>query len=505
MRVPRLVEWTLNAYARLETTFARIDGLEGAAGILDWDARTTMPPGAAEGRGEQLAALKVMSHGLLVADETLELLTAAMGDGELDGWERANLSEMARLYARASAVPSDLVEAVEIAVSRSEQAWRAAREAADFATFLPHLRTVLSLKVRVGEAIGQSLGLSPYDALMDGYDPGMSSARVDAIFGTVAPRIPDLIEAALEAQGGAAAAYPGTFPVEGQRRLALVLMDALGFDKARGRLDVSLHPFCGGAVDDVRITTRYREDGFLGSLMGTLHEVGHALYEQGLPAPWRRQPVGKARGMTLHESQSLAVEMQACRTRGFAEFLAPLLREHLGPDASGIEPEGLYKLLTRVEPGFIRVDADEITYPAHVLLRYDLERAMVTGELDPADLPGAFDDGMRELLRVRVPDDRLGCLQDIHWSTGDFGYFPTYSLGAMAAAQLFRAAKDALPDLERSIASGSFEPLVGWMRENVHSKGASASTHAILEKATGAPLGPDAYLAHLERRYVTER
>ena len=280
------------------------------------------------------------------------------------------------------------------------------------------------------------------------------------------------------------------------------LMTRLGFDFDHGRLDISLHPFCGGTPDDVRITTRYDESDFRGALMGVLHETGHAMYERGLPAGWRRQPVGEARGMAVHESQSLLVEMQACRSREFTEFLAPVLREVFGRSGPEWEAENLYRLNTRVKRSFIRVDADEVTYPAHVILRYRLERALIDGSLVLKDLPGAWNDGMRTLLGIVPPDDRLGCLQDIHWYDGAFGYFPTYTLGAMLAAQLFDAAKRADPTILPGIAGGDFAPLFAWLRAHVHGKGSLLSAAELVMQATGRPLDARIYERHLETRYL---
>jgi len=289
--------------------------------------------------------------------------------------------------------------------------------------------------------------------------------------------------------------------VDKQRGLGERLMRTLGFDFDAGRLDVSLHPFCGGVPGDVRITTRYTEDDFTESLMGVLHETGHALYEMGLPDDWRYQPVGQARGMALHESQSLLIEMQACRSREYLEFAAPLMRETFGGTGAVWDADNLYRLYTRVDRSFIRVDADEVTYPAHVILRYRLESALIAGDMKLADLPGAWNDGMEELLGIRPPEDRLGCLQDIHWYDGAWGYFPTYTMGAMAAAQLFAAAKEARPEIPEGISKGDFAPLVGWMRENLHTKASSGSTDELMQAATGKPLGTEAFKAHLEARY----
>ncbi len=409
---------------------------------------------------------------------------------------------MKRTHAHAAAVPGDLVVAESRATSKAEMAWREARATNDFALLRPHLEAVLAAERAIAQAKGAALGLVPYDALLDQFDPGLRQSFVDPLFDRLCAELPGLLAAAREAQAAAAAPAPpaGSYPVAAQHALGERLMRAIGFDFERGRLDVSLHPFCGGATSDVRITTRYQENDFSRALMGVLHETGHAMYEQGRPRAWLAQPVGDARGMVLHESQSLLIEMQACRTPEFLGFLAPLAREAFGPDTP--DADALHRLYTRVEPGFIRVDSDEMTYPAHILLRTDLERAMIDGSLAVADLPGAFDEGMKRLLGLDVPDDAHGCLQDIHWPSGAWGYFPTYTLGAIAAAQLFEAACGADAGIVPGLARGDFSRLVAWLRANVHGKGSLLETDALIAEATGRPLGLESYLAHLDRRYV---
>ncbi len=275
-----------------------------------------------------------------------------------------------------------------------------------------------------------------------------------------------------------------------------------GLQFNHGRLDISHHPFCGGVPDDVRITTRYDEKDFASALMAVLHETGHALYERGLPSEWRLQPVGQARGMAMHESQSLLVEMQACRSPEFLSFLAPLAKAAFGGDGPEWEVENLHRLWTHVKPDFIRVDADEVTYPAHIILRYRLERQLLEGAMELDALPEAWNEGMASLLGIRPPDDRLGCLQDIHWFFGAWGYFPTYTLGAMTAAQLFETAWQALPDLSDQLAAGDFASLMAWLRDAVHSQGSKLSGDALLRSATGRSLDPEVFKAHLTRRYL---
>ena len=493
----------MQAYESLTALFGRLRALNDAAGILGWDAQTLMPAGAADGRAEQLATLRGMAHELLVAPSTSDLLAeAGAGDG-LGLWETANLREMKRAHAHATAVPGDLVIAESKATSKAEMAWREARATSDFALLRPHLEAVLAAVREIAQAKGAALGLSPYDALLDQFDPGLRQSFVDPLFDRLRAELPPLLAEARahQAEAVAPASFAGPYPQAAQRALGEQLMRAIGFDFERGRLDTSLHPFCGGATSDVRITTRYRDDDFSRALMGVLHETGHAMYEQGRPAAWLAQPVGDARGMVMHESQSLLIEMQACRSPQFMTWLAPLLAERFGADMA-LDADALHRLYTRVEPGFIRVDADEVTYPAHILLRYDLERAMVDGSLAVADLPGAFDEAMHRLLGLTVPDDSHGCLQDIHWPSGAWGYFPTYTLGAITAAQLFEAACAADADILPGLARGDFAGLMVWLRSNVHGKGSLLETDALIAEATGKPLGLESYLAHLNRRYV---
>ncbi len=494
-----------SAYSELETRFRRMSLLGEAAAILGWDKSVLMPAGGAGARAEQLAALSVLGHELISDPALADLLDAAEADrADLDPWQNANLIEMRRDWRHATAVDASLVEALSKAASTCEMAWRQARADDDFATFRPHQETVLELVKEAAAAKGDAFGCAPYDALLDQFEPGVSADEIDTLFADLEAFLPGFVGEALEAQAvrGVPEAPQGPFAVEAQRRLGEDLMRALGFDFNHGRLDVSLHPFTGGVPDDVRLTTRYTEDDFTQSLMGTLHETGHALYEMGLPADWRHQPVGVARGMVLHESQSLLVEMQVCRGEPFLRYAAPLMQKAFGGEGPVWSVENLKRLYQRVERGLIRVDADEATYPLHVILRTRLERAMIAGDLAIADLPVAWNDGMAELVGITPPNDADGCLQDIHWPDGAFGYFPTYTLGALAAAQLFAAARAAIDGLDDLIAAGDFAPLIAWVRENVHQWGSRHGTDAVLERATNQPLKTDAFKAHLKVRYL---
>lgn len=489
------------AYDRLKARFGRIAALGEAAAMLHWDAAAMMPPGGADARGEQLATLAGLAHELLTAPVVAEDLVIARAEGP---WEEANLALMARAHARATALPTQLVEATARANSACEKIWREAKARADFAMVRPALEEVVRLQRETAVALGAALGMDPYDALMDGYQRGVTAADVEPVFAAYEAFLAEALPRAeaIQAAKPAPLPLPGPFPVEVQRQLCRRLSERIGLDYDHARLDESLHPFCGGTPQDVRLTTFYDEHDVSKALLGVLHETGHALYERGLPAAFARQPVGEAAGMAAHESQSLIVEMQACRSDPFLGFLGRELRAAFGGDPAPYRAENLARLWRRVERGFIRVDADEITYPAHVILRFRLERAMIAGALRVAELPGAWNDGMRRMLGVTPPDDARGCLQDIHWHDGAFGYFPSYTLGAMAAAQLMKAARAAEPGLDEALAEGDLAPLLGWLRRKVHAQGSCLGFQDLLRAATGKPLDPIDFTEHLTARYL---
>ncbi len=492
------------AYQQLEASFRRLQALHEAHDVLGWDQRTMMPPGGAEARGEHQATLRAIIHGFQTAPEIGDLIAAARQDDGLDDWQRANLREIDRRWIQATALPQDLVVAMSRANSACETVWRTARRDGDFKAVAKPLEEVLKLVREEAKAKSVALGLGLYDALLDGYEPDMRSTEIDRVFGDLEAFLPEFLGEAMEAQArrGKPLEPQGPFPVDRQRQLGRRIMEIVGFDFASGRLDESLHPFSGGNPDDARITTRYDEADFISSLMGIVHETGHALYECGLPQAWRWQPVGRARSFGIHESQSLLVEMQVCRSRAFMEFAAPLMRETFDAGGPAWETENLLRLNTTVSPGFIRVDADEVTYPAHVILRYRLEKALIEGAMEVADLPAAWNVGMKRLLGIVPPSDREGCLQDIHWFDGAWGYFPTYTLGAMNAAQLYAAARTQDPTIEPAIGKGDFKPLMAWLRTNVHGQGSYHSATDLIAQATGRPLDAAVFKAHLRSRYL---
>ena len=495
----------MSAYDRLTARFARIATIQEAGSMLGWDAAAMMPPGGAAARGDQFAVLAALAHERLTDPAAEEELAAAEAEAAtLDAWQAANLRLMRHAHTRATALPADLVEAQERAHSACETVWRGARHDSDFARVRPKLEEVVRLTREAAAALGEALDLPPYDALMDGFQSGIGAADVAPIFARVETFLRDALPRAEERQArrGEPLPLPGPFPEATQEALCRRLSARAGLDYAHARLDRSTHPFCGGTPTDVRITTRYDERDCAQALLGVLHETGHALYERGLPAAYARQKVGEAAGMAVHESQSLIVEMQTCRSDGFLAWLGGELHAAFGGPGAPYAGENLARHWRRVRRGFIRVDADELTYPAHVILRFRLEQALIAGDLAVADLPGAWAEGLHALLGIAPPDDAHGCLQDIHWYDGAFGYFPSYTLGAMAAAQLMAAARRAEPMLDAALAQGDFSPLTGWLRTHVHSQGSRLGFNDLLRAATGKPLDPADFETHLRRRYL---
>ena len=492
-----------SAYERLADRFSRLAIIGECGSMLGWDAAAMMPEGGGAARGDQLAVLAGLAHAQLTAAETADELATAEAGG--DPWKEANLSLMRQAYVRATALPADLVEAQARANSACEKVWREARKASDFARVRPHLEEVVRLVRHSADALAPALGLTPYDALMDGNQRGVRATDVAPVFAAyeafLAKALPEAEER--QARNPPPIRPAGPFPIDAQEALCRRLSERLGLDFAHARLDRSAHPFSGGTPTDVRITTRYVASDFTQAVLAVVHETGHALYERGLPEAYARQPVGEAAGMGIHESQSLIVEMQACRSDAFLSWLGPELHATFGGDSAPYRPENLGRLWRRVERSFIRVDADEMTYPAHVILRFRLEQALVSGDLAVADLPGAWNDGLKALLGILPPDDARGCLQDIHWYDGAFGYFPSYTLGAMAAAQLMKAARGAVPGVDAALARGDLSPLLGWLRANVHGHGSRLGFNDLLRAATGKPLDPADFQAHLTARYLS--
>ncbi|HYF97941.1 MAG TPA: carboxypeptidase M32 [Coxiellaceae bacterium] len=493
----------MQAYQKLVALFEKIAHLNHLHAAAHWDEAVMMPAGAGETRAQALTTLDVMRHSLLVAPETAELLEKAKSETLTDPWQGANLRLMEREYLSASCIPADLLARATHAAIQCQQAWRHMRKENNWNDFLPLLSANVKFKREEAQLRGAAFALSPYDALLDHFSPGVTQALIDPIFAELQAFLPNFIQKVMEAQQKRVLVETqGKFPIPQQQELAHKIMETLGFDFNHGRLDVSHHPFCTNLGEDVRITTRYSEDSLAPSLMAVAHETGHALYEQHRPKAWLNQPVGHALGMSVHESQSLLIEMQACRSREFFTYLSPLLLASFKNQAA-FDPENLYQSSITVRPSLIRVDADELTYPLHIILRYELEKRLIEGDLEVKDLPEFWDHYMQQALGISTAGNyRDGVMQDVHWPSAGFGYFPAYTLGRLIAAQLFHKASEVEPTLMEHIAEGDFVPLVGWLNEHVYSKVSLLSMDELLREATGESLSAKYFIEHVHQRYA---
>jgi carboxypeptidase Taq len=492
-----------DSYAALLAHTRETALLQSTAAILSWDQETMMPPGGVAHRARQLAQLARLAHEQSVDPRVAGWLADCEGDAALraDAGAQATLRELRRRHARAIALPAPLIAELAETQSLAQHAWARARERNEFAAFQPWLEKLVGLQQRKAECLGRPAGGESWDALADEFEPGLRTRDVEALLTPLAADLRVLLE---ELRGGEAPddrAQRRVLPIAQQEAFVRHVIERMGFDFARGRLDRSTHPFCGGShCDDVRMTTRFRDDELLDALGSTMHEAGHGLYEQGLPAAQLGTPLGEAVSLGIHESQSRLWENQVGRSRAFWRWCQPLLGRFFGDALADLSAEDLFRCANRVQPDLIRVEADEATYNLHVLVRFEIERALIRGELRVAELPAAWNAGYRAHLGVEVPDDRRGCLQDVHWSCGLFGYFPTYTLGNVYAAQLFDAARRALGDLDAQIARGEFAPLKAWLNTHVHAHGQRYLPRELCERATGAPPSP----AHL-LRYLRDK
>jgi carboxypeptidase Taq len=489
-------------FSALDSHYRKLESLSHAQSMLGVDEAVMMPDGGGEKRAEAMATLAAIAHEMASAPQVGDWLVAAKAESDE---HRVALEESRRNYVNLTCLSSAFVEKQVAARIKSEQAWRKLRPSGDWASFAPILENVVALAREEAVLRAEALQLDPFDALIEQYDPGSRVAAIADIFRELKNFLKDFIPEALEAQSARRKKHPaksfsGEFPIEKQKALGEVLMKAIGFDFTHGRLDVSHHPFCGGVPTDVRMTTRYRTDDFLSALMGILHETGHGLYEQGLPKQWSHWPVGSSRGMAAHESQSLFVEMQVSRNPAFWSFALPIAQKHLGLSGWSVD---VMAHVQKVERGLIRVEADEVTYPLHVILRFELEQELISRRMNVRDIPEAWDAKMREYLGLSTIDNmKDGPMQDVHWPGGAFGYFPSYTLGALMAAQQMVAIAKLFPDIEDDFRRGDFSRVNDWRRENIWSKASFLSTPVLMKAATGVELSAKPFMAHLKKRYL---
>jgi len=497
------------SFSQIEDLGRKLEALDHAQAMLGVDEAVQMPVGGGEKRAEALSMLAGFYHELATAPEIADWIDAAER-GSLDANGQASVREFRRIYTNMTCLSADFVRRQVNARVRCEQLWRELRPKGDWAGFLPAFEGVVALMREEAALRAAALRLDPYDALMEQYDPGNRAADIAPVFAELKAFLKDFVPQAMAHQDEKLAERPlkpfnAPFPIERQKALGHAMMEAVGFDFTHGRLDISHHPFCGGVPSDVRMTTRYVTGEFLSALMGILHETGHGLYEQGLPSEWSHMPVGRARGMAMHESQSLFVEMQVSRSPEFWDWAMPVVAQHLGEEAlKGWDVEDVLSYVHRIQPGFIRVDADEATYPLHVILRFEMEQELVAGKLAVKDIPEAWNAKMTDYLGLSTLDNpKDGPMQDVHWPSGAFGYFPSYTLGALTAAQLWAALEKDQPSARDDIRNGRFVGLNDWRRRNIWSQASLWSTPELLERATGEKLQTKYFIQHLKRRYLS--
>ena len=493
----------MKSYKKLQAVFKQLSYLGNAQQILQWDEAVIMPEGAGAERAQVMVTLKALAQKLLISKKNKELFESARQEKGLSPFDQANLKLMEQKYILTDCIPPELTEQVVKASMQSEQAWRKLRGENNWRAFVPYLTEVFRLTNEVAKRHGDVLQLSPYNASLHGFSPGFNQTSIDKIFAGLQQTIPELIREISKVQATLPLQIPrGPFAADKQKQIGLKAMKALQFDFKHGRLDESHHPFCGGTPNDVRITTRYNEKEFISSLMGVCHEAGHGLYEQGIPRELIEQPVGHIHSMAMHESQSLLMEMQVCRSKRFFKYLLPEIHHQLG-NQEAFTTDNLYHLATRVEPGLIRVNADEVTYQMHILLRYEIEKKLFNGELTIADLPAYWDEGMTRYLGISTKDNfKDGVMQDVHWPCGLFGYFPSYSLGRLISAQLFATFLQSYPEFFEDVGNGNFQSLRNWLHVNVYAYGSALSTSDLLMKVTGEELDPDYFINHVKHHYL---
>ncbi|KEQ13667.1 peptidase M32 [Endozoicomonas montiporae] len=495
------------AYDKLVERFKKLHRLNHLSALATWDQAAMMPSGSNQARSEALAEMSTLTHELLTASEVGDWIEVAREES-LDDLQKASLREMERQFEQTSVMPADLVKAKSLAASGCEHAWRSQRPENDWQGFSKNLEKVLKLTREEASIRSESSGVSPYDAMLELYEPGVNCQQLDTLFGDVKQWLPDYVQQATERHQSSHYEMPeGPFATDNLKALGQEVMTLLGFDFNRGRLDVSAHPFCGGVSEDVRITTRYRDNDFIESLMGVVHETGHARYEQNRPAETLGLPVSNGRSMGIHEGQSLFFEMQIGRSREFLALIRPLLLKHLtgGEELPAYQLNNLETIYRRVQPGFIRVEADEVTYPAHIILRYEIEKALISGDMTVSDLPDTWHEKMQQYLNLSTEGNyKDGCMQDIHWPLGAFGYFPSYTLGAMYAAQLFATIQNTIPDVHAKISSGELSVIFDWLKDNIWSQGSRYSTSELITRATGEDLNASFFKEHLKARYLTD-
>lgn len=496
-----------HAYDVLENVFDKTARLRSVTSLLHWDTETHMPARAYAARAEQLDTLESVIHAIITDNGVEQLLDEAENAADkLNPDRKRNLALMRRTWKERASVPLKLSSELTKRGAECCAVWKEAKAEGDFKRLQPYLEKVVETVRNIAAEKAGFLKCKPYEALADSYDPGRKEEEMDALFKTLKERVPTLIENVCDHQAKQPQPKPLSVAAEKARQheFAQQLLKDTGFIDAAPNLSVSAHPFCSGEGDDVRVTARYDETNVLSGIMALMHESGHALYEYNLPRDVNGRPLDFSCGMAVHESQSLLVEMQLCRTPEFISYLAPKLKKFLGSRSRAFDAENVYRLTTQTERGFIRVDADEVTYPAHILVRYYIERYLINGDMEVGDIPDAWQQGYEKFLGVSPPDHAKGCMQDIHWMDGSFGYFPSYTIGAMYAACLGEKMRADIPGLSEDLREGDFSAVRAWLTGRVHRYGCIYEPDDLIAKACGEKPSAHIYLDYLENRYLSD-
>ena len=492
-----------HTYEELRSRLAEVHDLGVIAMLLAWDQRTMMPRGGAPARADQLATITRLAHERFVSEEIgrrLDEVTPWAESLDYDSVEASLVRVVRRDYEKAVRVPPDLRAEMSRASALAQPEWEQARATSDFARFLPHLERGLELEREYVACFDPAD--EEYDILLDDYEPGMKTAEVRAVFNELKAGLVPLIEEIGE-RGDVvdASCLRGAFPVEAQQEIERAILGAFGFTPDEWRLDETVHPFAaGGGPRDIRLTTRHHGDS-LTALFASMHEFGHGAYEHGVDLNLYRTPLGRGASLGIHESQSRMWENLVGRSRPFWQRFFPYVRDAFPEQMSAVDAEGFYRAVSKVEPSLIRIEADEVTYNLHIVVRFELEQELLTGRLAPADLPEAWDAKMLDYLGIEVPDIADGCLQDTHWAMGAFGYFPTYALGNVVSAQLWDRLRSDLTALDEQIERGEFDALRDWLREHVHQHGRKYMPRELLERVVGASLDPQPLLGYLQSKF----
>lgn len=489
-------------YKLLEKEFEEIGQINNIISIIYWDIAVNIPKFSTDSRINEIALLNSIIHSRITSNKVKELIDASTSESnELDNWQITNLTAIKDKVAQTECITDELSSRYIQASAKCELVWREARNDNDFEKVKPFLQEVLNILHEVADAKASVLKCSQYDALINDYDKLRKASDIKNSFTILKEKLPNLISNIIDKQSNNKI-IPISVPISMQKDIGIKIMQNMGFDFNMGRLDDSTHPFCGGSPFDIRITNRYDKDNFISGIMGIVHETGHGLYEMNLPINYKNQPVGKANGMALHESQSLFMEMQVGRSRQFSNYLSKLLHDKFNLKGEEFGENNLYNTLTQVKRSFIRVDADEVTYPMHVILRFEIEELLMNKDITVNDIPTCWNDMMHKYLNIKPQNNKQGCLQDIHWYSGAIGYFPAYTNGAIIASMLMKKLKSINNNINTDIINGNFINMNEFLNNNIRKFGSLKTTKDLINDATGYDISPHIFLEYIEEKYL---